>query len=83
MRVRWRPGEQGGGALAAEARAALLGLASASLFELLNPLGTGGSLQPRGTPFPGISGPRAVASPGAVGGGGERGPGDKLIWKVI
>lgn len=47
----------------------MLGLASASLFELLNPLGTGGSLQSRETTFPGISGPRAVANPGAVGGG--------------
>lgn len=61
------PGERGrgsraGSALADEVRAALLGPPSARLFELLNPLGTVQSVQPKGTRFTGITGPKAVAA---------------------
>lgn len=40
-------------------------------------------MQPKGTRFPGISGPKAVASPGAVGDWGARGPGGELIREEI
>lgn len=80
MRARCVPGGRAGGALAAEAGAALLGPASACCFELLNPLGTGEAVQPKETRFPGIPGPEAVAGPGTE---GNWGPGGKLVREVV